>query len=450
MPPRHLLTIAVEEFCDDPALRAIVSPTHRQRFEPRVEADVEALLDLLAQQRATATFCVSAAVASRHPALLERIAAAGHELGARSGVVPVTVERRFWWVRPLATGEALRRRPWSDLQRRLRARAAREPLVLAIASWEIDPAHPVVRGAGGRVIGSHYDGLARFRERLTWCLREFPFVAAAAEVGMALAPLPRAPTPACAVEAAPPAVSPEAAAAARTRVSLVVPLLDEAEGLPYLLRTLRLLQERLADRWQFEFVLVDDGSTDATWPLLQQAAAGRTDIVLARHEKNRGVAAAIQTGMRTATADIVASIDGDCSYDPAELAHMLPLLADADLVTASPYHPRGAVANVPAWRLWLSRGLSRIYRLLLRRDIHTWTSCFRVYRKDLALSLALDNERFLGIAELLIRLVRRGARIVEHPAVLESRLLGFSKMKTLRTIRDHLRLCWRVLRGQVR
>lgn len=448
MPPRHLLTIAVEEFCDDPALAAIVSPVHRQRFESRVEADVAALLTLLSEHGATATFCVAATVASRHPGLLERIAAAGHELTGRAAV-PITMERQWWWVRPLGSGEALRRRRWPDLQRRLLDQAARGPLVLAIASWEIDATQPVVRGAGGRVIAAHYDGLARFRERLSWCLREFPFVAGAAAAGVVLPALPRPAAPAR-ERASAPAVATMAGAAPRPRVSLIVPLLDEAEGLPYLLRTLRLLEERLADRWRFEFVLVDDGSTDATWALLQQAAVGCPGLVLARHEHNRGVAAAIRTGMRMATADIVASIDGDCSYDPAELEHMLPLLADADLVTASPYHPRGAVANVPAWRLWLSRGLSRLYRLLLRRDIHTWTSCFRVYRRDVVLAVPLDNERFLGIAELLIRLVRRGARIVEHPAVLESRLLGFSKMKTLRTIREHLRLCWRVFRGQLR
>lgn len=235
----------------------------------------------------------------------------------------------------------------------------------------------------------------------------------------------------------------------RDRLTVVIAACNEQDALPLLHQRLGAALECLPDI-DGRVLYVDDGSTDATWALLQQAAVGCPGLVLARHEHNRGVAAAIRTGMRMATADIVASIDGDCSYDPAELEHMLPLLADADLVTASPYHPRGAVANVPAWRLWLSRGLSRLYRLLLRRDIHTWTSCFRVYRRDVVLAVPLDNERFLGIAELLIRLVRRGARIVEHPAVLESRLLGFSKMKTLRTIREHLRLCWRVFRGQLR
>ena len=53
----------------------------------------------------------------------------------------------------------------------------------------------------------------------------------------------------------------------------------------------------------------------------------------------------------------------------------------ADVVTASPYHPDGGVANVPAYRLILSRGASFLYRVALRRDVHTYTSIFRAYRR---------------------------------------------------------------------
>jgi hypothetical protein len=120
---------------------------------------------------------------------------------------------------------------------------------------------------------------------------------------------------------------------------------------------------------------------------------------------------------------------------------MLPLFQDGvDLVTASPYHPRGAVLNVPGWRLFLSKGLSRLYRVVLRQDLATFTSCFRVYRRSAILGLQLEQHGFLGIAEMLGALSMSGSRIVECPAVLEVRLLGRSKMKILRTILGHLRL----------
>lgn len=159
-----------------------------------------------------------------------------------------------------------------------------------------------------------------------------------------------------------------------------------------------------------------------------------------RHECNRGVAAAIRTGMLATTADWVASIDGDLSYDPMELRAMLPLLANADIVTASPYHSEGSVRNVPEWRLFLSRTLSRAYRVLLRSKIATWTSCFRVYRRQSVVHLPIKNSGFLGTAELLVRVLRRGGRVVEHPCVLEARLLGFSKMRVLNVVLGHMRL----------
>ena len=56
------------------------------------------------------------------------------------------------------------------------------------------------------------------------------------------------------------------------------------------------------------------------------------------------------------------------------------------------------------------------------------------------LHLPLKNPGFLGTAELLIRVLRRGGRVVEHPCTLEARLLGFSKMRVLRVVLGHLRL----------
>jgi hypothetical protein len=117
-----------------------------------------------------------------------------------------------------------------------------------------------------------------------------------------------------------------------------------------------------------------------------------------------------------------------------------------DLVTASPYHEKGRVKNVPAWRLSLSRGASFLYRFVLHTKLATYTSCFRVYRRSALLGIELRETGFLGVAETLGRLDLKGAGIVEYPATLEVRIFGQSKMKVLRTILGHLRLMARLLR----
>jgi glycosyltransferase involved in cell wall biosynthesis len=160
-----------------------------------------------------------------------------------------------------------------------------------------------------------------------------------------------------------------------------------------------------------------------------------------RHEVNAGVAAAIMTGIEAADTEIVASIDADCSYDPHELAGMVPMLTeDVDLVTASPYHPDGGVLNVPWWRLFLSRSLSGMYRQVLHNSLHTYTSCFRVYRRSAAIKIPIYERGFLGVAEFIGRLDLSGSRIVEYPTRLEVRMLGRSKMKALKTIAGQLGL----------
>jgi glycosyltransferase involved in cell wall biosynthesis len=211
--------------------------------------------------------------------------------------------------------------------------------------------------------------------------------------------------------------------------------------LPYLAKTLEGVGSSLGGAYAPRYVFVDDGSRDGTWGLLERLFGGRSDCELLRHETNRGVAAAIMTGIEHAKTEIVCSMDCDCTYDPHELRDMIPRLGEGvDMVTGSPYHPLGGVRNVPAWRLALSKTLSRLYGLVLHQRLATYTSCFRVYRRSAVAGLRLKHGDFLGVTELLGELDLRGGRIVEHPAVLEARMLGRSKMKVVQTMIGHLGL----------
>jgi glycosyltransferase involved in cell wall biosynthesis len=194
-----------------------------------------------------------------------------------------------------------------------------------------------------------------------------------------------------------------------------------------------------------QVILVDDASVDATWATLTRLFDAEPDTRCYRHPKNGGVAAAILTGIRHATTPVVCSIDCDCTYDPHELGTMIPLLTDAvDVVTASPYHPAGTVNNVPAWRLLLSRTASRLYRVVFRHRLHTYTSCFRVYRRGVMADIQVRRGGFIGVAEMLGHLEQAGARIVEYPTTLDARLMGYSKMNVARTAVGHLALMVRL------
>jgi glycosyltransferase involved in cell wall biosynthesis len=232
----------------------------------------------------------------------------------------------------------------------------------------------------------------------------------------------------------------------RLGLTIVVPCFNEEESLPPLIDSIAEVEAVLAETCSVQWLFVDDGSSDGTWAILESLPQSRGNVHLVRHAQNRGICAAIRSGIDAAQTEIVASIDSDGSYDPRELARMIPLLSDdVALVTASPYHPAGEVRDVPTWRLALSRGASRLYRAVLGSKLHTFTSCFRVYRKSRVTSLPLCEDRFLGTAELIAELLRRGEIVVEHPARLKSREFGRSKLKTMQTIAGHLRLLTRLM-----
>jgi dolichol-phosphate mannosyltransferase len=229
--------------------------------------------------------------------------------------------------------------------------------------------------------------------------------------------------------------------AALVGLSVVVPMFNERDCVNMLTASLRSIEAALSDRFDLEFMLVDDGSTDETVELLERAVDGRSNWRIIKHERNRGIAAAIQTGIRAARYETVVSTDCDGSYDPMLIAAMAPLLTPGvDVVTASPYHPLGRVENVPEWRLALSRLASRLYGLACRHKLSCYTSCFRVYRRSAVAGIELENERFVGVAELLWKILDRGGCVVEHPALLRSRVAGQSKMRVVRATLGHLRL----------
>ncbi len=222
-----------------------------------------------------------------------------------------------------------------------------------------------------------------------------------------------------------------------TPISVVIPCFQEEDSVGQLLEKLSALQTRLP-QYEFRFIIVDDGSQDSSVEVIQDLIADLPQFTLVQHEQNRGITAAIMTGLAFADTEICCSMDFDCSYEPEQFEHLIPRIVGADLVTASPYHPEGRVLNVPAWRLAISRCASFAYGLVMRQKLHTYTSCFRVYRRRSVVDLDIRNDGFVGVAELLWRLDQSGGKIVEFPATLNIRQFGQSKMRVIEVTLEHL------------
>lgn len=397
-----------------------------------------------------------------------------HQSGERAiWEFPVSTLNVLGWGMPIAGGNYFRQFPHMLLKHAVERwhRTYDAPFVMYTHVWELDPRQPRISGASPMAKLRHYRNL----DKVAWVLEEYfkkyTFVGVADYLGLsttrdesassvdeqsaaaeALQLYSERRRPVLPAKPLPEIIQTPTGSLRKplTPVSLVVPCFNEELILPYLANTLKSVEAALKDEYDLRFIFVDDGSSDRTAESLQRLFGSWNNCAIVRHTRNLGVAAAILNGIRHAETEIVCSIDCDCTYDPHVLQEMIPLLGeDADMVTASPYHPKGRVRNVPGWRLSLSKSASFLYRRVLRQKLFTYTSCFRVYRRSAVADLRLRETGFLGVAEILGRLDLRGGKVVEFPAMLEVRLFGRSKMKVVRTIGGHLRLLARLLAMRV-
>ena len=233
-------------------------------------------------------------------------------------------------------------------------------------------------------------------------------------------------------------------------VSIVVPCFNEVESIPNLCDHLVRTSKEL-EWYDVEFVFVDDGSSDETFDVLSDYFSGWDNAKIVRHEQNKGLMAAVMTGAKAGRGEIICSIDSDCTYDPTTLVDLLPHLDEGvGMVTGSPYHPDGAILNVPAWRVWISYSASWLYRNILQNRIYCYTSSFRAYRKSAIDEIELQNSGFVGTTEMLWKLEQNGWQIKEVPSVLSVRQFGQSKIRVFQVTIDHLKMMARILLSKYR
>src|SRR5579863_8737518 len=192
-------------------------------------------------------------------------------------------------------------------------------------------------------------------------------------------------------------------------LSIVIPCYNETDNVETLKRELGPVVAGLRRDRSVELVFVDDGSADGTSDRLQEQFGADPAVRIIRHDRNRGLGAAVRTGFAHATGAVVVTTDSDGTYRFSTIPDLLEVLeSGADVVTASCYHPRGGVENVPGFRIFLSQGASLMYRVLLDWRIHTYTCLFRAYRRPVVEAARFESDGFLSQAEILAQAIWDG------------------------------------------
>lgn len=201
----------------------------------------------------------------------------------------------------------------------------------------------------------------------------------------------------------------------RVRLSVVIPIYNEVRTVERLLRLVREVPLSL------EVIAVDDGSTDGTRDLLPGFEGTLIDTLI-MHERNQGKGAALRTGFKHATGDVVVVQDADMEYDPREFPMLLaPILGGkADAVYGSRFLG-GPHRVLLFWHSIGNRVLTLLSNMFTDLNLTDMETCYKMVRRELLHTLPLSANRFGIEPELTARLAQAEARIYELPISYDGR-----------------------------
>ena len=215
-------------------------------------------------------------------------------------------------------------------------------------------------------------------------------------------------------------------------LSIVVPILDEEDSLPELAVKLRDMCE--GEGYSFEVWLIDDGSTDRTWQVIQQINEEDSRFAGIRFRRNYGKSAALAVGFQRARGRYVVTIDADLQDDPEEIPALINILKDGhDLVSG--WKKR---REDPLNKTIPSRVINFATRKLTGLPLHDINCGLKAYRREVVKSVKVYGELHRYIP--LLAKWEGFSRITEKPVKHHARKYGKTKFGIERFIRGFLDL----------
>ncbi|HXA15107.1 MAG TPA: glycosyltransferase family 2 protein [Opitutaceae bacterium] len=192
-------------------------------------------------------------------------------------------------------------------------------------------------------------------------------------------------------------------------ISVVVPCYNESKTIAELLQAVR-----RSPAGPVELIVVDDRSTDGTREWLQGPGASLVDKILF-HDKNSGKGAALRTGIRVATGDIVIIQDADLEYDPNEYSLLIEPIQRgmADVVYGSRFQSGRPHRVAYFWHMVGNRFLTLMSNMFTNLNLTDMESCYKAFRREIIQDITIEENRFGFEPEITTKVARRGCRIYE-------------------------------------
>lgn len=193
-------------------------------------------------------------------------------------------------------------------------------------------------------------------------------------------------------------------------LTVVLPIYNERPTIQTILD--QVLAVGLAD----EVIAVDDGSTDGTREVLAAYARTNPRVRVILHERNQGKGAAVVTGIKAATQDLILIQDADLEYDPRDYPSLLaPIQEDkADVVFGSRFLG-GARRTTMFWHMVANKLLTLFTNILYNSILSDMETGYKLFRRELIQAIPLRAKRFDFEPEVTAKLLKRKVRIYEVP-----------------------------------
>ncbi len=236
-------------------------------------------------------------------------------------------------------------------------------------------------------------------------------------------------------------------------LSVVIPVYKEKATIHEILRRVRAVPIRK------EIIVVDDCSTDGTREILREIEKQDGDLKVIYHDRNQGKGAALRTGFRHATGQIVIVQDADLEYDPAQYPQLIqPIVEDqADVVFGSRFI--GEKHRVLYfWHSLANKGLTLLSNMLTNLNLTDMEVCYKVFRREVIQGIRLKSDRFGFEPEVTAKVARfifpardgqpeRPCRIYEIPVSYHGRTYG--EGKHIRPLRDGFQALYCIFRYRI-
>ena len=217
-------------------------------------------------------------------------------------------------------------------------------------------------------------------------------------------------------------------------ISVIVPLLNEAESLPELAAWIeRVMAEH---NFSYEVIMVDDGSTDESWSVIQELYAKNPAIKGIKFRRNYGKSAALNTAFEACQGDVVITMDADLQDSPDEIPELYRMITEDgyDLVSGwkKVRYDSKIAKNIPSkFFNWTTRRMSGI-------QLHDFNCGLKAYKKDVVKSIEVYSEmhRYIPVIAKWAGFSNIGEKVVIH----QKRKHGVSKFGWNRFINGYLDL----------